>query len=120
MTGITERSSRLYETLKSTLAVAIVSSGDVIFLENENTVLSRSPRVHAFGHIIADATNRSQCDNGAVAPKLEHSDHIFLAKVNLLAFRALSGAVNFDTEFRNARLRQCSCENSISFDLHWS
>ena len=63
--------------------------------------------MNAFGHSIADASNRSQCDNGAVAPKLEHSDHILLAKVNLLAFRALSGTVNLDTEFINARLRQC-------------
>ena len=108
------------KTLKSTLAVASVSCGDVILMESENTPFSRSPRVNAFGHIIADATNRSQCDNGAVAPKFEHSDHIFLAKVNLLASRAFSGTVNFDTEFRNARLRQCSYENSISVDLHWS
>ena len=55
-----------------TLGVANVSCGDLIFLENENTVFSRSPRVHTFCHT-TDAANRIHCDTGLLAPMLENS-----------------------------------------------
>ena len=55
-----------------TLVVASVSCGDVILLEYENTVFSRSPRVHTFCHT-TDAANRIHCDTGLLAPMLENS-----------------------------------------------
>ena len=42
------------------------------FLENQNTVFSRSPRVHTFCHT-TDAANRIHCDTGLLAPMLENS-----------------------------------------------